>query len=129
MATDAWHTVKDKVAKLLGRGDHLAEQSMRDTMDEDAATVAANPTDPELARNLGVQWTARLRDLLRADPQAADALRDLIADTQRHVTAGGHGVAVGGNLHIQAGDGGIAAGAIHGSVHLSNPSQPGTGQA
>lgn len=123
MATDGWQWVRGVVARLLGRGDAQAQRRVLETLDEDAADLAGGGS----AQELSVAWTGRLRDLLRADPQAADALRDLIADAGSHgvVSASGHGVAAGRDVYIQA-DGGVAAGVIHGSVNAPLPRQPGT---
>ena len=133
MASDAWQAVRSRLGKLLGRGDQNAEKSVLATLDEDAQSMAdAGSAAPTLSGDLAAQWTVRLRDLLRADPDAAAAVRELMADLSAagaHVTASGHGVAAGGNIDIRADRGGIAAGTIHGSINAPNPSQPGTDQA
>src|SRR5689334_647983 len=80
MSTDAWRVVRDRVAGLVGRGDVRAERVALETLDEDAAALAAGAGDADTQRDLSTAWSARLRDLLRADPEAADALRALVAE-------------------------------------------------
>jgi hypothetical protein len=130
MATDAWQTVRTRVARLLGRGEARAEQLALETLDEDAATLAAEP-NAEARQDLTAGWAARLRDVLRSDPEAAEALRELIAEaaSPRTVSADGHGVAAGGDVRIEASHGGVAAATIHGAVTVPYPSQPGTKRA
>ncbi len=131
MATDAWQAVRAGVARLLGRGDGRVEQLALETLDEDAANLSMEPTS-EGRRDLTAAWTARLRDLLRSDPGAAEAQRELIADvaaSPRTASAAGHGVAAGGDMHIEASHGGVAAGTIHGAVTAPYPFQPGAERA
>ncbi|MET7395215.1 hypothetical protein ABZS66_17170 [Dactylosporangium sp. NPDC005572] len=122
MAADGWQAVRGRVARLLGRGDARAEQIALETLDEDAAALT-----PDTRRDVAAAWTTRLRDLLRADPDAAEALRELFADAT--VTATGSAVAAGGDIHIQASHGGVAAGTIQGAVTTGNPPVPGTERA
>ena len=124
MAKDGWQALRSQVARLLGRGDRPAEQLALETLDEDAAGLT-----PDTERDVTAAWTARLRDLLRVHPEAAEELRALLAAPGRNVAASGSGVAAGRDVHIQAAYGGVAAGTINGSVSTGNPSQPGTDRA
>lgn len=122
MATDGWQTLRNRVARLLGRGDAGAERLALEMLDEDAAGLT-----PGSERDVTAAWTVRLRDLLRADPDAAAALRELSAGGG--VTASGSSVAAGRDVNIRAAHGGVAAGTINGPVSLSYPPSPGADRA
>ncbi|WP_433366798.1 hypothetical protein ACQPZX_38430 [Actinoplanes sp. CA-142083] len=95
---------------------------------EEALTEAVDaPEDEDTAAALRLQ----IRKAFKADPSlAAEVAEMLQSGSTGGVTADGHGMAVGGNAHIQASHGAVAAGVIHGGVSTSgNPSQPGAGQA
>ncbi|MFB9444410.1 hypothetical protein Dvina_06795 [Dactylosporangium vinaceum] len=77
MATDGWQALRSRVARLLGRGDPRAERDALETLDEDAAGRT-----PDTERDLVAEWRGRLRDLLRTDPAAAAALRELLQDAR-----------------------------------------------
>lgn len=131
MAGDAWTQIRTRIGRLLGRGDQQTENRALDTLDEDAAALAASGGDAALARDISTQWTVRLRDLLRADPDAADALRGLVAELGAPVvgTLSGHGAVAAGDVNVTAEHGGVAAVTIEGGVHVGNPPQAGTGRA
>jgi hypothetical protein len=40
MPTDGWPATRDRIVRLLGRGDQDAEQSVRESLGEDAAIVS-----------------------------------------------------------------------------------------
>jgi hypothetical protein len=122
MTTDVWRQVRTRLGRLLGRGDPRGESAVLEALDEDAQAVAdAGGGESGVAGEVRSQWTGRLRDLLRMDPQAADQLRELVAELtaqQAGVSTTGHGVAAGGDVTIKADRGGVAAGTIEGGVHL-----------
>jgi hypothetical protein len=128
MTTDAWRLVRTRLGKLLGRGDPPAETAVLEVLDEDAQAIAG-AGDQADAPDIGAQWTVRLRDLLRVEPDAAVVLRELVAELSAQgagVAAAGGGVAAGRDVRIRADRGGVAAGTIEGGVHLGNPPPPGT---
>ncbi|WP_435204075.1 hypothetical protein [Micromonospora sp. bgisy143] len=130
MATDAWQSIRGRIAQLLGRGDTRSERVALETLDEDAVLLAAGAV--ETRREVTAAWTVRLRDLLRADPSLAAGLRELVAEVDASTgsaSASGHGVAAGRDMTIEASHGGVAAGTIHGSVNPPGPSLPGTDRA
>ncbi|WP_422738135.1 hypothetical protein ACN263_02060 [Micromonospora sp. WMMD729] len=131
MATDAWQSIRGRIAQLLGRGDTRSERVALETLDEDAVLLAAGAA-VETRQEVTAAWTVRLRDLLRADPSLAAGLRELVADVDASTgsaSASGHGVAAGRDMTIEASHGGVAAGTIHGSVNPPGPSLPGTDRA
>lgn len=125
--TDAWEAARDRVARLLGRGDpdktKVAAQRLTETHDQ---LTAAAGTDLERARAmLAERWAGRLADLLEEDPGAETELRTAVQEIQALLPAGtvsaiDHAVAAGRDINISA-PGGIAAGAIHGNVAPPNP--------
>ena len=103
MVTDGWEGVKDRFARLLGRGDAKEMARAAARMDECQALLAMLAgrelerarTEQELA------WRVRLGDLLEREPDAEDDLRSLIAEVQaqspgpavwveQHVTGSDH---------------------------------------
>jgi hypothetical protein len=107
MAGDGWPATRTRAARLLGRGDARAERAMLEALDEDTAVLT-----PGTRRDVTTAWTTRLRDLLRADPEAARVLRELLAVAPGSVTASGSGVAAGRDVHIRAVGGGVAVGTL-----------------
>src|SRR5690349_3273630 len=83
MVKDGWEALRAGVARLLGRGDERAEQLALESLDEDAAALTS-----ETERDVTAAWTGRLRDLLRARPEAADELRALLASGGRVAVSG-----------------------------------------
>jgi hypothetical protein len=122
MTTDAWRHVRDRLARLLGRGDRSTEAAVLAVLDEDAHALAVQPS---MVEDVSVQWSVRLRDLLRVDPEAAAVLRELVAE----LPGPRYGVAAGRDVTIRADRGGVAAGVIDGGVHMGNPRSPDTGPA
>lgn len=131
-ATDAWAVAKAGVARLLGRG-RPERVTVIEARLEDSRTQLASLTGSQLRQGQQVQaqaWATRLQDLLEEDPDAAAGLERLLqelasAGVPGAVTAGDHGVAVGGSMSVTATTGGAAAGVIHGGVNTGgNPSGP-----
>lgn len=130
--TDAWETVKQGFARLLGRGDAgqitVAERRLEQTREELAGVPAA---ELERARSqLEVAWQTQLLDLLEEYPDAAADLQVLVKEVHAQwpagaVSAAGHGAAAGRDVTITASGGGVAAGTLHGSVTPGNPTNPG----
>jgi hypothetical protein len=132
--TEAWGAFRGRVAAWFGRGDERRASTELERLDRTAAElVAAEGGQLERARiRQEASWQARfeafLEDLSEDErEQAAEALRTLLreqAPAAGGVSAGAGGLAVGGNLHITAEGGSVAAGVIHGGVHLGPPPGP-----
>ncbi|NML52528.1 hypothetical protein HHL19_18130 [Streptomyces sp. R302] len=141
--TDAWTGVRQRVARWFGRGNPEREHAELERLDRTAGELeAARPSDVERVRILQeAAWQGRIQALLEA---LEDGERDGVADELRDLrdlrdlmtlraahhgdaSAGEGGVAVGGNLVVQA-DGSSAAAVIMGNVTLGNPPQPGSHQ-
>ena len=130
--TDAWESVRGRLARLLGRGDarktEVAERWLAQTREQ---LAAAGPGAVEQARQAAAErWALRFSDLLDEDPSLADGLRALVGEVvpllpAGAVSASGHSVAAGRDVHISASGGGTAAGVIHGNVGPGNPTVPG----
>ena len=130
--TDVWESVRGRFARLLGRGNarrtEVAEQWLTQTREQ---LAAADPGSVEQARQAAAQrWAGRFSDLLDEDPSAQAELRVLVEEVAAQlplgaVSASGHSVAAGRDVHITASGGGTAAGVIHGNVMPPNPTEPG----
>ena len=129
--TDVWEAVRDRFARLVGRGDarrtEVAEQWLAQTH-EQLSTAASG--ELERARESAAErWAGRFADLLDEDPGAEAELRALVEEVVAQLPAGAvsaadHSVAAGRDVSVTASGGGIAAGVIHGDVAPPNPTAP-----
>jgi hypothetical protein len=133
--TDVWEAVRDRFARLLGRGDprkaEVAEQWLAQTRQQ---LTAAPGSELERAREAQAErWAGRFADLLDEDPGLEAGLRALVEEVAAQlpavaVSAADHSVAAGRDVTITASGGGTAAGVIHGNVTPLNPPGPGPAQ-
>lgn len=79
-ATDAWHSVRARFARLLGQGAPPLEQVELERLDRGAADVESAPEHDRdtVRRHLERRWTDRLEVLLEEHPETAAELRALI---------------------------------------------------
>jgi hypothetical protein len=131
MTTDGWQSIRERLGRLLARGDQRTEMVVLETLDEDAGLVAqVGSTAAGTSQDVALQWAARIRDLLRSHPDAVDELRSFVAEISTvPATASDHSLSVGGDVHIEARGHAVAAGVIHGSVSTGNPPRPDSGRA
>lgn len=103
MTTDAWTSVKQRFARLIGRGDpereevvvRRLERSRQELVGRTGAELERARTEQEAA------WRSRLGDLLEDDPAAEAELRELVAEFGAGaVAAGERSVAIGENTGI-----------------------------
>ncbi|MEV5409693.1 hypothetical protein AB0K60_12755 [Thermopolyspora sp. NPDC052614] len=80
MATDAWTAVKQRFARLLGRGDPEQVEAAERRLERSRQELAGRSGgELEQARAEQVAaWKARLTDLLEDHPACATELRELI---------------------------------------------------
>ncbi|MFF1722060.1 hypothetical protein [Streptomyces sviceus] len=117
--TDAWTTVRVRVARLFGRG---REQEILEELDATREDLARGGSGEDAA----AIWAERLAELLRnlnAEERSAvtDRLRELVP-AHSSPTAGGP--VFHGDVSIRA-DHGVAGAVFNGTVHLENPRSPG----
>ncbi|MET9088406.1 hypothetical protein ABZX77_42085 [Streptomyces sp. NPDC004237] len=144
--TDAWVTVRERVARLLGRGEEPETAVVRDRLERTAAELqGALEEDGVQERRVRLEaaWRARFEDLMEGmSPaerlEAAGQLTELVEEVQEFLPdlARGRrdsgaalardGVAIAGNVVSHSQDGSVSAGGISGGVHLSNPPGPGS---
>lgn len=131
--TDVWEAVRDRFARLLGRGDarktQVAEQWLAQTRQQLAAAAGSGLEQTREAQ--AERWAGRFADLLDEDPSVEAELRTLVEEVAAQLPAGAvsaadHSVAAGRDVTITASGGGTAAGVIHGNVTPPNPTSPGT---
>ncbi|MEU9252697.1 hypothetical protein AB0D66_12730 [Streptomyces sp. NPDC048270] len=134
--TEAWTAVRDRTARVFGRGGAPTAQVTLERLDRTAAALNAGEPDgaQELVRpRLGASWQARFEDLLESLDESdravvAEQLRELVALCPRPAggpSAGDGGLAVVGKVDIRAEGGSVAGGVIHGGIRMENPPQPG----
>ena len=134
---DTWDSVRNLVAKLLGRDHADRTRSVLERLDATAAELDAGSGDGtgQARQKLAAAWQARFEVLLEElegtteRHEAAGRLREVVA-LARAVPpagpAGSGGVAVSGGACIHAEGGSVAAGIVQGDVRIANPSLPGT---
>ncbi|HEY1701939.1 MAG TPA: hypothetical protein VGG75_19705 [Trebonia sp.] len=134
--TDVWEAARERIARLLGRGDaHRTEAAERWLAQTRQQLEAAAPgTGLEQARKAAAErWAGRFADLLDEDPRLEADLRALVGEIAAQLPAGtvsaaGHSVAAGRDVNITASGGSLAAGVIHGNVVPPGPTRPGPAQ-
>ncbi|MGI5196306.1 hypothetical protein ACQEVY_22095 [Streptomyces sp. CA-288835] len=131
--TEAWTGLRQAIAGWFGRGNEQRAQAELERLDQTASALEASDadaTDRVRIRQEAI-WQARIEATLESldeaeRDQAADELTTLLAQHTPHsgVSAGQDGLAVGGNVNIQAEGGSIAAGVIHGGAQIGRPPVP-----
>ncbi|MFI6151274.1 hypothetical protein ACIBCA_01050 [Kitasatospora sp. NPDC051170] len=141
----AWKVRQAK--RVAGRADEEVDRTLDAAMDELHGLVSRRlGADPALRRlseeaerdEIGDRTRQRVRlaleDAVEEDPAFGEALRRAVEQvrTLDHdsrasggVSAADGGLAVGGNLHVEADHGSFAAAMVQGDVTLGNPSRPG----
>ncbi|MBV1957733.1 MULTISPECIES: hypothetical protein [unclassified Streptomyces] len=87
--TDAWTGAKQRLARLLGRGNDDQAAAAAAELTTAQADLAAADAAGDLARSAEVEraWQDRLRRLLAEEPTAAAELRLILGDLQQPGTA------------------------------------------
>ncbi|MGA5820357.1 hypothetical protein ACPC54_21120 [Kitasatospora sp. NPDC094028] len=139
-----------KANRVAGRADEEVDRTLDAAMDELHDLVSRRlGEDPALRRlaeeaerdEVGDRTRQRVRlaleDAVDEDPGFGEALSRAVEQVQTldqasrpsqgpgGVSAAGSGLAISGNLHVEADHGSFAAGTVQGNVTLGNPSQPG----
>jgi hypothetical protein len=99
--TDAFESVRDRVARLFGRGkaDPTTERRLEATRAELATVTGTDAASVEAAQQ--VQWRVRFADLCETYPEAAKELEQLITALRTQLPARGNvtNVISGGEQH------------------------------
>ncbi|WP_326637894.1 hypothetical protein OG884_28380 [Streptosporangium sp. NBC_01755] len=82
VASDAWQSLRDRVARVLGRGDDRQEVIQGEVMDKvREAILQASSTDrPMIVAAQRERISALLAEAMAGDPVAAEETRSLIAE-------------------------------------------------
>jgi hypothetical protein len=84
MVDEAWTATKERVLALFGRGSADAESVDAELEESRGELVAArDASDEQVAADVEAVLRTRLRRLLQQDPDAAEELRELIAEADR----------------------------------------------
>ncbi|MCX5599028.1 hypothetical protein OOK29_12850 [Streptomyces phaeochromogenes] len=136
--TDAWHGLRQRVARVFGRGDGAEERVLLERLDGSVVELeGAGPEERQQVRaRVMAAWEARFHDLLEdaADEDRAELVRHLNElvrfglQPSGGVSAGTGGLALDGTVDIRA-DRGSAAAGVMGDVTIGNPQRPGPGHS
>ncbi|WP_328771812.1 hypothetical protein [Streptomyces sp. NBC_00286] len=134
--TDAWQGLRQRVARIFGRGDGAERRVLLERLDGSVVELErAGPEEREQARvRVVAAWQTRFLDLLEDadDEDRAELVRhlnELVGYGQRPfggASASDGGLAVEGTVDIRA-DRGSAAAGVMGDVTIGNPQRPGPG--
>ncbi|MGW2287053.1 hypothetical protein [Streptomyces phaeochromogenes] len=141
VGTDAWAAVRERLARLVSRGDGPRQAAELTRLDQTGRELADGQAQHELIR-WESSWQTRIEVFLDSLPEVEQAgaaaelrlLVDAVSRTravQRGVRAGSGGLAVGGDVSIDAASGAVAGGVVRveGGVHLADPFPAGREQA
>ncbi|MGX9890630.1 hypothetical protein [Streptomyces sp. NPDC002276] len=134
--TDAWQGLRQRVARIFGRGDGAEQRILLERLDGSIVELErAGPDECEQARaRVVAAWQTRFHDLLE-DADGEDRaelvrhLNELVRYGQQSfggASAGDGGLAVEGTVDIRA-DRGSAAAGVMGDVTIGNPQRPDLG--
>lgn len=87
--TDAWTGVKERVSRLLGRGDDVRTATADAELVVLRGSLVSAVESGETARVAEAerQWRGRLTDLLRDEPAAAAELRSVLSELEEVASA------------------------------------------
>jgi len=82
LATDTWHSVRDRVVALWQRARPDRAPAVADELDvtREELLGAQAAGDEAAAAEMGAEWQGRIRRLLAAHPELAGELRALLAE-------------------------------------------------
>lgn len=131
--TDAWESVRERIARLLGRGNahktEAAEKWLAQTRQQLEAAASGQNLE-QVQKAAADRWAGRFSDLLDEDPALEPELRALAEEIAAQlpacvVSAADHSATAGRDMNIEASGGSLAAAVIHGDVAPPGPTQPG----
>lgn len=87
MVADGWHGVRDRFARLFGRGNDKETEAATARLEKSREMLAGlSGVDLEKAQaEQAVVWQTRLSDLLEDHPKVEGELRSLVAEVQAQV--------------------------------------------
>lgn len=112
MASDAWNVTKDRVTAIYRRFRPESHDRIQEELEESRSDLLATDEDHrnEVVEALRQEWQGRLRRFLAANPQAVEAmqevldeLRPLLPNKTEHITM--YGTARDGGRVYQQGQG------------------------
>lgn len=107
VGTTAWRRIRDRLAKLLGKGDRDHEESVATELDSAGDELAGAERTRRLARarELESELRGSFRAWLRTDPELVERLHALVAEEEHAagVTAAAQAVTVHGGIGLASG--------------------------
>ncbi|MEU3184786.1 hypothetical protein ABZ707_11355 [Streptomyces sp. NPDC006923] len=95
MMTDAWQAMRDRMAELLSRRAPARMDQMTSALEDARQVVSSGSSSSEI---VAIRWQGRLEALLEDDPDAVDALRSIVENSDdgsvyRPISSAGGGTA------------------------------------
>ncbi|MFF4503288.1 hypothetical protein [Streptomyces sp. NPDC001401] len=137
LGTDAWTSMRERVAEVFGRGIRERTEAALSRLDESALTLTdhGRPTDVAragalLAASLTCQFEVLLDSVSDADREVViGLLRVLLAmRDDSGVTSEAAGIEVHGNIETHSEGSSVAVSIVQGGLHMERPPQPGIEQ-
>lgn len=133
--TGLWKDLYPRLKSWFGKlGERRAQTAIK-RLDASVAEIEAAPEDTTVRDKAKASWQERLEDFLsELDPQEQESLAKELVSLAKQVehdrasagvSAGNGGMSVGGDVHVNAKDQGIAVAHNQGGIHVGNPPQPG----
>jgi hypothetical protein len=84
MATDFWGTARTRLARIIGRGAHAAEEALARELEESATRLGRqSPPERTALEAEQARWTALLAAFLVDHAEASAELQDFVAQVRR----------------------------------------------
>ncbi|WP_306322284.1 MULTISPECIES: hypothetical protein [unclassified Streptomyces] len=82
MTTDAWTRMRDRIARVLGRGGGGEEEAVVGELDEarEQLLAAREAGDEAAADDVAAEWRSRMRRTLGRNPEQAEELRRILRE-------------------------------------------------
>ncbi|MFD0802663.1 hypothetical protein ACFQZU_15240 [Streptomonospora algeriensis] len=94
MTAEGWTALRDRLARLLGRGDRDSEERALGDLQRSSVDIAAASGTARPAVRAGAEalWRERLRRRLEEEPGLAEELQNLLAEASERRGTGRYGV-------------------------------------
>ncbi len=133
--TGLWKDFYPRLKSWFGKlGERRAQTALK-RLEASVAEIQAAPEDPTVRDKAKTSWQERFEDFLgELDPPEQESLaKELLALAEQverdrasaGVSVGDGGIAVGGDLNVNAEDHGIAVVRNQGGINVGNPPKPG----
>lgn len=133
--TGLWKDFYPRLKSWFGKLGERRAQTALNRLEASVAEIEAAPEDTTVRDKAKASWQERFEDFLaELDPSEQESLAEELVTLAKQVesdrasarvSAGDGGMAVGGDVHVNAKDHGIAVAKNQGGINVGNPPQPG----